>query len=256
MRVVVTRPLRDAQRWVFELQQRGFDAVELPLIEIGTAPDEDGIRAAWEQLDTFDALMFVSANAAAGFFRHNPAFERGWPHGVRAWAPGPGTADALLAAGVPRSSIDQPARDAVQFDSEALWAQVRHRLHAGQRVLMVRGGNVDGQGTGRDWLGAQLQARGVAVEQVVAYSRRAPTWTAVQRAQASACVGDGSVWLFSSSEAVSHLRSLLAAERWDRARAIATHPRIRQAALEAGFGVVHLSRPALADVVASIESMR
>ncbi|MGE3348297.1 MAG: uroporphyrinogen-III synthase, partial [Ramlibacter sp.] len=39
-----------------------------------------------------------------------------------------------------------------------------------------------------------------------------------------------------------------------RARAVATHPRIAQAAREAGFGVVCESRPALADVVASIES--
>ena len=256
MRVVVTRPVRDAQRWVIGMQRRGIDAIELPLIEIGAAADGGAVRAAWGRLEMYDALMFVSGNAADRFFGLRPGPAAGWPAGVRAWAPGPGTVEALLAAGVPQSAIDQPSADAAQFDSEALWAEVAHQLHAGQRVLVVRGGNLAGQGSGRDWLGVQLQARGVAVDQVIAYSRQVPTWSAVQRAQAGECRCDGSVWLFSSSEAVAHLLTLLPHEHWGQARAIASHPRIRQTALDAGFGTVQLSRPALADVVASIESMR
>jgi uroporphyrinogen-III synthase len=62
------------------------------------------------------------------------------------------------------------------------------------------------------------------------------------------------VWLFSSSEAVANLRALLPDQSWQQARAVATHPRIAQAARDAGFAVVCESRPALADVVASIES--
>ncbi|MDQ3273162.1 MAG: uroporphyrinogen-III synthase, partial [Pseudomonadota bacterium] len=61
-----------------------------------------------------------------------------------------------------------------------------------------------------------------------------------------------SVWLFSSSEAVGHLPP----GDWSQGRALATHPRIAEAARAAGWGVVVESRPTLADIVASIESMQ
>jgi uroporphyrinogen-III synthase len=256
MRVLVTRPAREAQRWVHELRQRGIAAHALPLIEIGPAPDVSPVLQAWAQLGEFDAVMFVSGNAVDHFFRLKPQALAGWPATARAWAPGPGTRDALLQAGVPLASIDQPAEAAQQFDSEALWAQVGGQLGAGQRVLVVRGSDASGQAAGRDWLANQLAQRGVAVATVVAYCRRPPQWTAAQRELAGQCAADGSVWLFSSSEALAHLQSLLPAQRWNDARAVATHPRIAQSATAAGFGVVCLSRPALPDVVASIESIR
>jgi uroporphyrinogen-III synthase len=256
MRVLVTRPAREAQRWVDQLQQRGLVATALPLIEIAAPPDEQAVRHAWARLQSFDAVMFVSGNAVACFFRLKPPAAV-WPAaGTRAWAPGPGTRDALADAGVPHEAIDSPPGDAQQFDSDALWAQVATQLDAGQRVLVVRGGGATGQGAGRDWLATQLTGRGVAVESVVAYCRRVPEWTAEQLQLAKQAAHDGSIWLFSSSEAIANLQSLLADSRWNEARAIATHPRIAQAASAAGFGVVCLSRPTVADVVASIESIR
>jgi uroporphyrinogen-III synthase len=42
---------------------------------------------------------------------------------------------------------------------------------------------------------------------------------------------------------------------WREARAIATHPRIEQAAREAGFGSVRGALPRLDAIVASIESL-
>jgi uroporphyrinogen-III synthase len=72
--------------------------------------------------------------------------------------------------------------------------------------------------------------------------------------QASA---DGSVWLFSSSEAVGHLLQLagLQGMDWCRARAIATHPRIALAVRGAGWGVVVESRPALQDIRQTLGSI-
>jgi uroporphyrinogen-III synthase len=92
---------------------------------------------------------------------------------------------------------------------------------------------------------------------VSVYMRRAPHFDAAALARIQRSQHDGSVWLFSSSEALSHLPShalVTAGADWSQARAIATHPRIAQAAREAGWGVVIESRPALADIVASIES--
>jgi uroporphyrinogen-III synthase len=157
---------------------------------------------------------------------------------------------ALCRAGVPAAQIDAPAADARQFDSEALWAAVGRQPWQGRRVLIVRG-----QGTaaapGRDWLAQQLLAAGAQVDFVAVYQRRAPVFTAPQRQLLAAAARDGSVWLFSSSEAVAHLPP----QDWSRARAVATHPRIAEAVRAAGWGVVAESRPALEDIVASIESM-
>jgi uroporphyrinogen-III synthase len=260
MRVLVTRPAREAQRWVEQLEQRGIDGFALPLIEIGPPTDFGPLRDAWDRLQRFQAVMFVSGNAVDRFFEGKPA---GVQHprvlfamNKRAWAPGPGTRDALLQAGVPQQAIDSPPDDAEQFDSEALWQQIGEQLVAGQRVLVVRGGDANGDGRGREWLAAQLAQRGVEVETVVAYVRKPPEWTALQFRLAKQGADPDCVWLFSSSEAIAHLRSLMPAQSWRQARAIGTHPRIAASAREAGFGVVCLSRPALADVVASIESMR
>jgi uroporphyrinogen-III synthase len=89
----------------------------------------------------------------------------------------------------------------------------------------------------------------------VAYQRRLPTLSANALALMQVAAGDGSVWLFSSSEAVGNLRTLCPGQTWRAAVALATHPRIAQAARDAGFGRVYNARPALADLLASIESL-
>ena len=267
MRVLVTRPAREAQRWVADLQQRGIDAVALPLLDISPAADEGSVHRAWHRMAEFQAVMFVSGNAVERFFMVRPADSSCWRRApaiadrpdkidLRAWAPGPATRDALVRAGVPVQSIDTPAQDSELFDSQALLQQVGDQLASGQRVLVVRGGDLQGRGVGRDWMAEQLTRRGVTVETVVAYTRKAPVWTPAQFELAQQGALQSSLWLFSSSEAITHLHSLLPLQAWTDARAVATHPRIAQSASDAGFGVVCLSRPTLADVVASIESIR
>lgn len=245
MRVIVTRPLRDAQRWAQTLAAQGLDAVVMPLIDITPVDGAHPVR----QLADYRAVMFVSGNAVSYFLR-----DVGMPFTSRAWAPGPGTRDALLDAGVDASLIDAPAQAAAQFDSESLWERVSAQIRPGDRVLVVRGRDAHGRSAGRDWLARQVEAAGGQVEFVSVYERREPRFDAAQQALAVQAAGDGSVWLFSSSEAVAHLLALLPDQSWQQARAVATHPRIAQAARDAGFAVVCESRPALADVVASIES--
>lgn len=253
-RVIVTRPAREAARWVDELAACGIAAEALPLIDIVPEPMAGALAAAREGLGRHDVAMFVSGNAVDGFLLAN-ATPAPTEVATRAWSPGPGTTAALLRAGWPLARIDAPAPDAAQFDSESLWQQVQGQVRPGLRVLIVRGGDAQGRVAGRDWLAAQLAERGVQVEQVVAYRRAAPAWDAAQRARAGAAAAGGSLWLLSSSEAIANLRAGLPRQDWSGAAALATHPRIAQAAREAGFGVVRETRPALDAVVASIESM-
>ncbi|MCJ0764340.1 uroporphyrinogen-III synthase [Variovorax terrae] len=260
MRVVVTRPEREAQQWVHELAARGLDALALPLIAIAPVADLQPLQAAWRQLGGYAAVMFVSGNAVTHFFASKPPDVLvPWSSSAiktRAWAPGPGTAQALREAGVAEALIDQPGSGAGQFDSEALWQAVGPRVRPGDPVLIVRGSDGSGRSVGRDWLASQLAAAGATADFVAAYERRAPRFDAALQAAAREAAGDGSVWLFSSSEAIGHLRQGLPAQSWERVRALATHPRIAQAARDAGFGVVCESRPTLDEVVASIESMQ
>lgn len=256
MRVIVTRPQREAQDWVQALRQAGHEAWALPLIAIAPAPDAAAVRQAWQQLDRYLGVMFVSANAVEGFHAGRPA---GGSAQFEAWATGPGTVRALRQAGVPTQDIVAPPEDAPQFDSEALWALVAQRIRPGLRVLVVRGADAAGhshEGAGRDWFARQVRAAGGEVDFLVSYQRQSPALDADQRQRAQEAAGDGSVWLFSSSEAVHNLQASLPGVDWGRARAVTTHARIAQAARAAGFAEVRETRPALADVQASIESLQ
>lgn len=257
--VIVTRPAADAQHWVRALRQAGFAAEALPLIDIAAALDTGALAQAWQTLDRYAACMFVSGNAVAYFFQSPLA--SGLPPTLRLMAPGPGTVAALLAAGVPAAQVDAPAADAGQFDSEALWAVVGQRDWQGKRVLVLRGESPDAAASsGRDWIARQWEAAGAQVDFVGVYQRRAPQFSEAQLVRARAASADGSVWLFSSSEALANLlhQPALAGVDWRGARAVATHPRIMDAVRAAGWGVVVASRPALTDIretLASIESL-
>jgi uroporphyrinogen-III synthase len=255
MRVVVTRPENEARRWIDDLAARGFEVLALPLIAIAAPADAAPLRAAWNQLAGFRAVMFVSGNAVQQFFATRPANAE-WPPGTRAWAPGLGTRAALLGVGVPAARVDTPPAQSPQFDSETLWHAVAAQIAAGDRVLIVRGGDAHAASSGRDWLGDQLAAAGAFVDTVAAYLRQPPSLDAAQLASARDAAGDGSVWLFSSSQAIGFLGQLLPRQDWSPARAIATHTRIAQAARDLGFGVVCESRPALDAIVAALESIR
>jgi uroporphyrinogen-III synthase len=282
-RVIVTRPARECRHWVEQLQRSGFDAEAFPLIDIGPADrpaDVQALQHAWDTLGAYAACLFVSGNAVSYFFQSNrpiaqvvraqaaiknvaDEFSINLPPQLRFMAPGPGTAAALMAAGVPVEQIDGPALDAAQFDSQALWATVGARDWQGRRVLIVRGHTRSGQGNesadataapGRDWIARQWTAAGATVDFLRVYVRQAPQLSAIQLQRAQAASRDGSVWLLSSSEAVDNLAAIGGIDLHE-ARALVTHPRIAEAARAAGWGGVVESRPQLEDITAALQKM-
>ncbi len=277
-RVIVTRPAVEATHWVQALRASGWQAEALPLIDIAEPTDPQAQSALTQQRRHWwqaDALMFVSAAAVRHFFARDvapPPTQQTLT--TRFWAPGPGTARALAQAlagiGVGAECIDAPPADAAQFDSEHLWPVVAAQLHSGTRVLLVRGHSpeLDGlretprdtqpdpalPGTGREWLIQRCEAAGAQVGACVAYERRAPMLSAAERALIQDASGAGQLWLFSSSEALTNLQTLVPGHGWSGAAALATHPRITTAARAAGFGEVIESRPALPDVMSALKS--
>ncbi|SEA33809.1 uroporphyrinogen-III synthase [Variovorax sp. YR216] len=250
-RVIVTRPAREASRWVADLRGAGVDAIALPLIEIASLEDRHRVEEAWQRIASYDALMFVSAAAATHFF--DGASIDAAAH-CRFWATGAGTVRGLREAGVPASSIDAPAADAAQFDSEALWALVRSQVRPGMRVLIVRGGDATGQAVGREWLAREIAEAGATCDAVAAYRRLVPAIGEAERRVIAEAADGSAIWLFSSSEAIANLRALAPTVEWHAAGALATHERIAHAARTAGFGRVRVSSPSLSSLVASIES--
>lgn len=271
-RVMVTRPEREALFWADGLQARGVASETFPLIEIVALPDSLALQQAWLAVPGHLAVMFVSANAVRFFMSARPA--GGSVEGCRAWSTGPGTRAALLASGWPEALIDSPDETAMQFDSEALWALVEPRVktavqtagltHPGHDgtdstprpgVLIVRGADAQGHMAGRDWLAVQMEAAGLNVLQTVAYMRQPPRLTAAQQSRARQAMGDGSRWLFSSSEAALFLHQACPGLPLDRAKAFATHPRIAQRLKQSGWSCVDLVPAALDAQALSIKSM-
>lgn len=266
-RVIVTRPLHDAQVWADALRAQGVPCEVLPLIHIAHWPDAAGLVADWQGVTRHLAVMFVSANAVRFFMAARP---QGCPIGLcRAWSTGPGTRAALLAAGWPEGQIDSPSEASVHFDSEALWALVAERAHATvramvqakvasshpePRVLIVRGADALGHMAGRDWLAQTLEGAGLRVLQTVAYVRQAPVLTPAQLILVQQAVNNGTWWLFSSSEAAQHLLQICPDLALSRARALATHPRIAERLKQAGWSRVELVPAGLEAQAQSIKS--
>lgn len=258
-RVVITRPEPDATRWVQALRERGWPAEAWPLLRIAeprSAGERDQLARWREAWSTQDALMFVSAAAVQRFFAEPVA---PGPGHTRFWAPGPGTAralsEALWALGIGSERIDAPPRDAAQFDSEHLWPVVSSQVSPGRRVLVVRGASDAGEGSlpgqGREWLIERCRAAGAEVQACVAYRREHVVPAGADLQRLPDCAGAGNIWVLSSSEALQSLQGLWPAGA--QATALATHPRIADAARALGFAEVITARPALADVVRALE---
>lgn len=260
MRVIVTRPAAQAQDWLQRLREAGIDACALPLVDVDAPVDPAPLQAAWRGLSQRQLAMFVSPNAVEHFFAARPPGVE-WPQGagaadpaaqpqpVLAAAPGPGTAAALHARGVPPACIVAPPADAASFDSEALWAVIGARDWRGAGVLLVRG---DG---GRDWLASRLREAGAQVEVLAAYRRKAPSPDAAARALLDEALADPAahLWWFSSSQAIDHLAALAPpGQDWSRAQALVTHPRIGERARRLGLGRVLEARPLADEVLAVI----
>jgi len=235
--LIVTRPAAQAADWVRQLAALGLQAQALPLLGIEAVADQAPLRAAWHDLPACKLVLFVSPNAVQCFFTAAP--QATWPAGVWAGATGPGTTRALRQAGVPEGQIIEPAADSPQFDTEALWSRLQAMDWTAQRVLVVRGES------GRDWLAEVLHQQGARVDFLAAYRRTAPCPDgAALGLLAAACEAPlRHLWLFSSSEAVACLRALAPKADWSRSRALASHPRIAQAARELGFGLVLPTAP-------------
>ena len=237
--VVITRPARQAAGLAQEIAALGGKPLIFPAIVILPPEDVAPLHAVQRELARYDIAVFVSANAV----EYGVGDPRGWPPGILALAPGPGTAAALAAVGIANVRIP-----ATTMDSEGLLALPELQDVAGKRVVIFRGEG------GRELLSTELETRGASVVQIECYRRARP------RSGASGLI---EAWrdkrvdamTLTSSEGLDNLWSVLGEE--GRAYLAATpafvpHERIAERAQALGLRKVVVTAPGDAGLIASL----
>ncbi|VVE38854.1 Uroporphyrinogen-III synthase [Pandoraea aquatica] len=286
---ILTRPDGQAQSLAARLHAEGIDTLEFPLLHIAAQADPAALSAlddALRSLTSYALTVFVSPNAVVHALSRlvhlqsvSGATDDGkttvrWPETLPVAVVGPGSAQALAEAGIAAPThrvIVPPGGPEARFDSEALLEQLDLPALAGRRVLLVRG---DG---GRELLADTLRANGTQVDIVSAYTRRAPepdaaAWAALEARLASPLVSaQRCAWVLTSSEAVRHLATLLAARYGTRdgvhtpgtpqvlaqilsAPCFTSHTRIADAARSAGFDRITQCAPGDDNLLAALKT--
>jgi uroporphyrinogen-III synthase len=211
--ILVTRPARQAGGFAMKIAALGGVPVVFPAIAILPPLDPEPLARAHTALPNYDIAIFVSANAV----EYGAPDWRRWPDRIAAFAPGPGTAEALAAAGI--AAVHIPA---TTYDSEGLLAMDPLSEVNGKRIVIFRG---DG---GRELLGDTLRARGALVDDVACYRRARPESGSDGLAEAFREARIHAVTI-TSSEGLDNLWTISdAATRaaWRTLPTFAPHPRI------------------------------
>jgi len=237
--ILITRPARQAAGLARQVAAIGGNPVMFPAIVILPPEDRTALDGAQRNLARYDFAFFVSANAVE-YGVGDPA---AWPPHLAAFAPGPGTAAALVAVGI--ANVRQPT---TTMDSEGLLALPELSAVAGKRIVIFRGGG------GRELLAETLVARGAIVDTVDCYRRARPASGADGLEEALRSGRVDAVTL-TSSEGLDNLWAVLGPDA--RARLAATptfvpHPRIAAHAGELGIAHVFVTPPADAGLLAAL----
>ncbi|MGE5756339.1 MAG: uroporphyrinogen-III C-methyltransferase [Planctomycetaceae bacterium] len=156
-RIVVTRPIDEADRSAAALEALGAEVLVAPTVEIRPLDDFGPLDRAIDRLDTFDWLVFTSGNGVRAFLDRlelRGRDLRALGH-LKLAAIGPATAEALARSRLKADLVPE------SFRSEVL-AQALIDRAAGRRVLLARADR------GRTVLKDELR-RVAEVEQVAAY---------------------------------------------------------------------------------------
>lgn len=194
LHVFNTRPAGQAAALTQALQALGLTVTELPLIAITPRALDGAEQRLLLDLDRYDAVFFVSANAARLGLEAVADYWPQWPHALPAYAVGESTAAVLRETAL---TVELPA----QADTEGLLALSSLQQVAGKKFLLLRGVG------GRELLRETLQARGATVDVVELYHRELPV-DAAQRLQSAA---QADVVILTSPDALRHWLQLAGA---------------------------------------------
>ena len=161
-RVLVTRPAHQAENLCRLIEEQEGTAIRFPALDIVSRDDTSEITKTLANLDRFQWVVFISANAVNFALKANDG-RMGRLKSVRYAAVGRSTAQAMAAAGLPVDLVPESG-----YNSEALLAMPQMQQVEGQNCLIVRGEG------GREELANALRSRGANVEYLEVYKRIIP----------------------------------------------------------------------------------
>jgi uroporphyrinogen-III synthase len=159
--VLVTRPEHQAENLSRLIEQRGGVAVRFPTLEI-VSRDDDRIKSTLANLDGFQWVVFISANAVNFALKANSG-KIPRTKSVRFAAVGQATAQAMKMVGLPVDLVPEYG-----YNSEALLEMPQLQQVERQNCLIVRGEG------GREQLATTLRSRGAEVDYLEVYKRIIP----------------------------------------------------------------------------------
>jgi uroporphyrinogen III methyltransferase/synthase len=241
-RIVITRAPDQAQEFQRRLENLGAEVLLLPVVSFSAPADTAPLDRAIGSIETFDWVVFTSANAARFFAERCAKLGRlrGVGSGPRCAAVGSATAAAAKQEGF---AVDLVAGE---FRGEALGRDLGPAV-VGKRVLLPRSDHA-----GRE-LPDALEKAGAHVTEVIAY-HTGGSGAADPGVIESVRAAQVDVVSFFSPSAVENLRGLLGAEAFlrlaARAAMVAVGPVTAEALRRAGATVAIEASEATAESVA------
>ncbi len=160
--VLVTRPTHQSAQLISAIENAGGTAYPFPTIEILPPHDLQSALERIAEINNYDILIFISANAAR-IGLELISQQASIPTHIQVAAVGKATATTLENAGVTVNILPQQ-----RFDSEGLLATVALQTVTNKRILIFRGEG------GRELLATTLRNRGATVDYAEAYRRSIP----------------------------------------------------------------------------------
>ncbi len=201
LRLLTTRPEKQAARLLQPLQQAGIETTQIPLIEIRPCELDAAARQKLMDLDLYHQVIVVSPSAADLLITQLEDYWPQWPVGIQWWCVGAGSVARLQQAGI------EAGCPATGDKSEDLLQRPEFAHYDQQRVLLVKGAG------GRDLLASTLTARGARVEPLVLYERVWPTLSPAQLQTLRQ--GEHQAVVLTSGEALAHYTHRLQGQRQD-----------------------------------------
>jgi uroporphyrinogen-III synthase len=228
--IVVTRPQQNPgeprDELTAELERAGAILIIAPAIKLAPVEDNTALYAALEKLDTYDWLVFTSANAVEHFYSQLRAISNAQAQGQpEIAAVGPATQAALLARGVEVSAMPQ----------RYLGIEIVNELGDihDKRILLPRSAQ------GSSELPAMLRQRGATVDEVPLYE---PVAAPLDKEVLERLASDVDLVTFASGSAVRAFVAALSSDGrfvdfWKRVKVACIGPSTAAAADEAGLSV-------------------
>jgi uroporphyrinogen-III synthase len=243
-RIILTRPIAQAQPLAQRLTDLGYQVTLFPLLEIAPLPEQPW-HSTLANLSRYAIAVFVSVNAIHAVFKHGLT----WPSEVAIAVMGEGSRAVLAHYGVPANTRVYCPTDALHSDSEALLQELDLSALKGREVLVFRAE------TGRELLADALLAHGIQVTKVPCYRRFAPVLTEQKQQLLLELLDLSSIWVISSSEALRTLVDMIhKAERLPQMHVWVSHQRIAETAEKCGFKRIRLIGSGDENLVRALQS--